>query len=62
MIQLQTLSINFLSTVPRPGFRNERFLPWGQLTRVELPALAQLIYRGVSAFVEALLTTIRQLE
>ena len=59
MTQLQTLSISFLSTVPRPGFRNERFLPWGQLTRVELPALTQLIYRGVSAYVEALLTRIQ---
>jgi hypothetical protein len=27
MAQLQTLFISFLSTVPRPGFRNKRFLP-----------------------------------
>ncbi|KAI0253530.1 hypothetical protein BJV78DRAFT_183623 [Lactifluus subvellereus] len=59
MVQLETLSISFLSTVPRPGFMNERFLPWGPLTRVELPALTQLIYRGVSAYVEALLMRIR---
>lgn len=56
---LQTLSIGFLSAVPRPGFRGERFLPPGQIPRVELPALTQLIYRGVSAYIEALLARIR---
>jgi hypothetical protein len=58
MTRLQTLAISFLSTVPRPGFRNEMFLPLGQLSRFELPRLTQLIYRGVSAYIEALLARI----
>jgi hypothetical protein len=58
MAHLETLSISFLSTVPRPGFRHERFLPQGQLSRAELPALTQLMYRGVSAYVEALLARV----
>ena len=56
---LQILSISFLSTVPRPGFRGERVLFPGQVTRIELPSLTQLIYRGVSAYIEALLSRIR---
>ncbi|KAI9467408.1 hypothetical protein BJY52DRAFT_67305 [Lactarius psammicola] len=56
---LQILSISFLSTVPRPGFGGERFLPIGQVARIELPGLTQLIYRGVSAYIEALLSRIR---
>ncbi|KAH9019117.1 hypothetical protein EDB85DRAFT_583519 [Lactarius pseudohatsudake] len=56
---LQVLSISFLSTVPRPGFRGERVLPRGQVARIELPGLTQLIYRGVSAYIEALLSRIR---
>ncbi|KAH9066188.1 hypothetical protein EDB87DRAFT_694115 [Lactarius vividus] len=56
---LQILSISFLSTVPRPGFRGERVLPRGQVARIELPGLTQLIYRGVSAYIEALLSRIR---
>ncbi|KAH9989087.1 hypothetical protein BJV74DRAFT_885267 [Russula compacta] len=59
MPHLQTLSIGFLFAVPRPGFRGERFLPPGQIPRVELPALTQLIYRGVSTYIEALLARIR---
>jgi hypothetical protein len=55
MVQLETLSVSFLSTVPRPGFS---FLPLGQLSRAELPALTQLIYRGVSIYIEALLARI----
>ncbi|KAI0289839.1 hypothetical protein BC826DRAFT_1187596, partial [Russula brevipes] len=55
MPHLQTLSISFLSTVPRPGFGSDRYLPPGQMARVELPALTQLGYRGVSAYLEALL-------
>ena len=56
---LQILSIGFLSTVPRPGFGGERVLPSGQVARIELPALTQLIYRGVCAYIEALLSRIR---
>ncbi|KAH9165389.1 hypothetical protein EDB89DRAFT_2010364 [Lactarius sanguifluus] len=56
---LQILSISFLSTVPRPGFRGERVLPRGHAARIELPGLTQLIYRGVSAYIEALLSRIR---
>ena len=56
---LQILSIGFLSTVPRPGFRGERILPPGHTARTELPALTQLIYRGVSIYIEALLSRIR---
>ncbi|KAI0291197.1 hypothetical protein B0F90DRAFT_1778838 [Multifurca ochricompacta] len=59
MPQLRTLSISFLSAVPRPGFGSERFLPPGPLARVELPVLKQLIYRGVSAYIEALLARIQ---
>ena len=59
MPHLQTLSIGFLSTFPRPGFGTERFLPRGHIARVELPALTQLIYRGVSAYIESLLAQIR---
>jgi hypothetical protein len=59
MPHLQTLSVGFLSTFPRPGLGTERFLPPGHIARVELPALTQLIYRGVSAYIEALLTQIR---
>jgi hypothetical protein len=44
MAQPQTLSFSFLSTAPRPGFRNDRFLPLGPLSRFELPWLMQLIY------------------
>lgn len=56
---LKTLSIGFLSATPRPGFRAEPFLPPGQTVPVELPALTQLIFRGVSAYIEALLAQIR---
>ena len=56
---LQILSIGFLSTVPRPGFRGQRILPLGQAARIELPSLTQLIYRGVSTYIEALLSRIR---
>ncbi|KAF8263062.1 hypothetical protein EI94DRAFT_1741925 [Lactarius quietus] len=59
MPHLQVLSIGFLSTIPRPGFRGERVLPRVQAARTELPALTQLIYRGVSAYIEALLSRIR---
>lgn len=59
MPHLQTLSVGFLSTFPRPGFGTERFLLPGHIARVELPALTQLIYRGVSAYIEALLAQIR---
>ena len=61
MPHLQILSIGFLSAVPRPGFRGERALPPGNnaAARTELPALTQLIYRGVSAYIEALLSQIR---
>ncbi|KAI9445985.1 hypothetical protein H4582DRAFT_519707 [Lactarius indigo] len=58
MPSLQVLSISFLSTVPRPGFRGERLLPRAQMARIELPGLTQLIYRGVSAYIEALLSRI----
>ena len=60
MPQLQILSIGFLSTVPRPGFRGEqRVFPRVQAARTELSSLTQLIYRGVSAYIEALLSRIR---
>jgi len=61
MPHLQTLSIGFLSAVPRPGLGSERFLPPGQTSqaRIELPALTQLVYRGVSAYLEYLLARIR---
>ena len=60
MPQLQILSIGFLSTVPRPGFRGEqRVFPRVQAARTELSSLTQLIYRGVSAYMEALLSRIR---
>jgi len=58
MPHLQKLSIGFLSTIPRPGFRGEPFLPRGPMTRVTLPALTQLVYRGVSAYIEALLARV----
>ncbi|KAH9956605.1 hypothetical protein BC827DRAFT_1270799 [Russula dissimulans] len=58
MPHLEKLAIGFLSTVPRPGFRGEPFLPRGQMDRVTLPALAQLVYRGVSAYIEALLARV----
>ena len=59
MPQLQILSIGFLSTVPRPGFRGEqRVFPRVQAARTELSSLTQLIYRGVSAYIEALLSRI----
>ena len=58
MPRLKTLSVGFLSAVPRPGFRTERFLPPGHVVRAELPALTQLIYRGVPAYIEALLVQI----
>lgn len=56
---LQILSISFLSTVPRPGFGGERVLHPGQVARTELPGLTRLLYRGVSAYIEALLSRIR---
>ena len=60
MPQLQILSLGFLSTVPRPGFRGEqRVFPRVQAARTELPSLTRLIYRGVSAYIEALLSRIR---
>jgi hypothetical protein len=60
MPHLQTLSIGFLSAVPRPGLGSERFLPLGRISqaRVELPALTQLVYRGVSAYLESVLARI----
>jgi hypothetical protein len=57
MPYLRTLSIGFLSAVPRPGLVNQRFLPPGQAS--QLPALKQLVYRGVSAYLESLLAQIR---
>jgi hypothetical protein len=61
MPYLRTLSIGFLSTVPRPGLGNQRPLPPRQTSqaRIELPVLRQLIYRGVSAYLESLLARIR---
>ena len=61
MPHLQTLSIGFLSAAPRPGLSNQRLLPPGQTpqARIELPALKQLVYRGVSAYLESLLARIR---
>ena len=61
MPHLQTLSIGFLSAVPRPGLGSERFLPPGRVSQaqIELPALTQLIYRGVSAYFEYLLARFR---
>jgi hypothetical protein len=61
MPHLQTLSIGFLSAVPRPPLGGERFLPPGRVSqaRIELPALTQLIYRGVSAYLEYLLARVR---
>ena len=61
MPHLQTLSIGFLFAVPRPGLGGERFLPSGRgsQARIELPALTQLIYRGVSTYLEYLLARIR---
>jgi len=60
MPYLRTLSIGFLSSVPRPGLGNQRFLPPGQTSqiRIELPALRQLIYRGVSTYLESLLARV----
>src|SRR5712672_2462444 len=58
MPHLQKLSIGFLSTVPRPGFRGEVFLPRGPISRVTLPALTQLVYQGVSVYIEALLARV----
>ena len=61
MPHLRILSISFLSAVPRPGLGNQRFLPPGQApqTRIELPALRQLVFRGVSAYLESFLARIR---
>ena len=61
MPYLQTLSIGFLSAAPHPGLSNQRFLPPGQTSqvRIDLPALRQLVYRGVSAYLESLLARIR---
>ena len=61
MPYLRTLSIGFLSAIPRAGLGNQRFLPPGPSpqARIELPALRQLIYRGVSAYLESLLARIR---
>ncbi len=61
MLHLQTLSIGFLSAAPRPGLTNERLLSPGQTSqaRIELPTLKQLVYRGVSAYLESLLARIR---
>lgn len=61
MPYLRTLSIGFLSAAPRPGLGNQRFLPPGQTSQalIELPALKQLVYRGVSAYLESLVTRIR---
>ena len=61
MPHLQTLSIGFLSAVPRPPLGSERFLPPSRVSqaRIELPALTQLIYRGVSAYLEYLLARVR---
>ncbi len=59
MPHLQTLSLGFLTAAPRPRFGTGRFLPPGQIAPVELPALTQLIYRGVSAYIDALLARIR---
>jgi len=58
MPHLQKLSLGFLSTIPRPGFRGEPFLPRGQIARVTLPALTQLVYQGASAYIEALLARV----
>jgi hypothetical protein len=61
MPYLQTLSIGFLAAAPRPGLGNQRFVPPGQTSQahVELPALRQLVYRGVSTYLESLLARIR---
>ena len=61
MPYLRILSIGFLSAIPRPGLGNQRFLPLGQASQalIELPALKQLVYRGVSAYLESLLARIR---
>ncbi|KAI9509601.1 hypothetical protein F5148DRAFT_735539 [Russula earlei] len=59
MPHLHTLSIGFLFTIPRPGFGSERLFASGPMIRVTLPALTQLIYRGVSAYIEALLARIQ---
>ena len=61
MPHLQILSIGFISAVPRPDLGSERFLPPGRVSqaRIELPALTQLIYRGVSTYLEYLLTRTR---
>ncbi|KAH9002496.1 hypothetical protein EDB83DRAFT_825734 [Lactarius deliciosus] len=55
---LQTLSISFLSMLPLPGFGGGHVYPQSQVARIELPELTQLIYRGVSAYIEALLSRI----
>jgi hypothetical protein len=61
MPHLQTLSIGFLSALPRPDLGSVRFLRSGQTSqaRIELPALTQLVYRGVSAYLESLLARVR---
>lgn len=55
MPNLRTLSVGFLSVAPG------RLLPPGQRSQahIELPALKQLVYRGLSAYLESLLARIR---
>lgn len=57
---LRTLSIKFVSAVPRPGLGSRRFLPHGQTSqaRIKLPVLKQFVYRGISVSLEYLLARV----
>jgi len=54
--QLEELSIGFSTPLPRPGAEGESIQP--PTTLIVLPALRQLAFRGVSVYLEDLLTRI----
>jgi len=54
--QLEELSIGFSTPLPRPGAEGESFQP--PITPIVLPALRQLAFRGVSVYLEDLVTRI----
>ena len=54
--QLEELSIGFSTPFPRPGAEGELFRP--PITLIVLPALRQLAFRGVSVYLEDLVTRI----
>jgi F-box-like len=54
--QLEELSIGFLTPMPRPN--GEAELLRGPVTRVTVPSLKRLIFRGVAAYLEGLIARI----